>query len=72
MGNPGLGILSHELPDISISDVDAASFDANFRRWYGPQPKLGVVVVYFSGTEGVLDTPDERPTVNSYMANMIP
>jgi len=66
-----LGILKDSLREVSATEIAAARFDENFERWHGPQPRTGTVVVYFAGTEGIMDTPDEPPAVNQYMANMI-
>ena len=71
MANSELGILSDSLQEASAAEIAATRFEENFERWHGPQPRTGTVVVYFAGTEGIMDTPDERPLVNEYMANMI-
>lgn len=71
----GLGILDPNLVDRSPADIAATRWEATFLRTHGPQPRCGVAVVYFAGTEGIMDTPDdpaERPPVSEFMANMIP
>ena len=72
MATNELGILSSNLREVSAAEAAAAMFEINFERWHGPQPRTGVAVVYFAGTEGVMDTPEEPQAVSQYMANMIP
>ncbi len=72
MTDTELGILSKNLPVVSAAEAATARFEETFGRFYGAQPRCGVAVVYFAGTEGIMDTPDERPPVNDFMANMIP
>lgn len=67
-----LGILSHDLHIKSAAETAAEMFEVNFGCRHSVQPQTGMVVVYFAGREGIMDTPDEPPQVSQYMANMIP
>ncbi|HUP26030.1 MAG TPA: hypothetical protein VM124_00085 [Candidatus Limnocylindrales bacterium] len=71
MTDTELGILSKDLPEMTAAEAAVVRWNETFNRHYGNQPRCGVVVVYFAGTEGVMDIPDEPPAVNEYMANMI-